>query len=732
MPKKVFLVTVGTSLLKKFGESEEGKYYDVKAVDNEAVNNNLFFEESLNKEIKNEDINQILEKIYSAIKAGTGTVYTAFGKLYKHFKENGNIAKWLERNSKSDTLKKISAEIKTLLTLYPLSQANLGNASEVDKVILFPTLTLGGVLVAAILSEFLPKAYNNKIQVTTFFTQNLGSTKGENFREGLKNFIGNIYRTISENNKKGYTVYILASGGYKSVIPYCTIAGLLTGVPVYYIYEDSDQLVELPSLPIGIQKELFKPYANILKILENSHDTGECDSLPEKLKNLFVKENGSLKPTEFFNIAFDIYNSEFYKSPLQVESEGMSVLRKLRDDEPKLLEYFKQIIKICPYLWIGDKVPELVDHGLYHHDNLFVIADRVLSLIDRNNQHILKPLDVFLILATIFFHDWGHVVAHVDGLNRTLLPTEVRVFHHILSYKRIEEQKDRILKRIFSIENNGKQLSDTILYPIALLCAYHRKSMPLNKDEAAIEFPLSRRNGEYEKFAPLATKNCNFDGAKITGESLAFLESLFRVIDSIDTQFVRAGSVDELTFKFRNFKMEIKEEEKRLENLKKLTTKEGIDCYNSVFEKLKGCYQARANAGKESQGSNDLKTLYKNLEEDHLMFLYVESKLRIMMKDEQREHFLRHMFLDVPVIKGEKDGGGVKITVEYKKSGDFDNNVGRLEEEFPDDEAWIEEKVENLTLGQLVNGISSDYEKVKKILNNKGVSFDFIAKDQQN
>ena len=738
----LFLVTVGTSLFTNFlkANTDRNGYFDIKALDKvkcdiTKLNNGEF---KVNDEV---DAIQLAQRLYESLmsKSVNGILLNAelaFTCFYEALGDgtnqlNGEIKSWLLQKNNSKA-KSISAEVSTLFGVIE-ALGNSNNSKEI-KVVLLPTQTYGGILAAKALSEFLPSLRINttKInEVKTVFTEKLGSASDKEFGEGLKHFLGNVYR-LSVTYKGDHAVHIIASGGYKSIIPYCTIAGILTDTPLHYAYEDdSAEVVHLPLLPIGIQKELFKPYAYTLRILENRRDKGEYESLPEKLKNLFVEENGSLKPSEFFNIAFGIYKNEFYKSPLQVESEGLSILKKL-NERPDLLNYFKEITKISPYLWLGDKVPELVDHGLYHHDNLFAIADKVLSLIKRIKQDAFNALDVFLILATIFFHDWGHSVAHVDGLNRTLLPTEVRDFHHILSYKRIEEQKDYIFKRVFGIEGNGKQLSETILYPIALLCAYHRKVMPLVQGEAAREIPLLEENGKLVSFEPLVNKKCCFDSVQIQGEELIFLEALFRVIDSIDTQFVRIGSIDELIFKFRNFKMEITEEEKRLQNLKKLTANERIQCYDSVFEKLKGSYQARANAGQESQGSNDLKTLYKNLEEDHLMFLYVESRLRILMKDEQREHFLRHMFLDIPEITAESQNGSVKIKVKYSMATNFNENIKKLEEEFPDDKEWIEGKVKNLTLGQLVNGISSDYEKVKKILNNKGVSFDFIAKDQQN
>lgn len=724
----VYMITVGTSLLENFVGSTEKRRLSFSPdqldidlddidLDEETLGLDLnSFREKLDevkdKEIPN--ISTIEQNIYNQLCNNNTNAAIEFKKFYEaHKGSSGTLSNWLQ-NINND---KICAEIKTLKKVIDSKKA-----ADNNKIILFPTFTLSGLLVSSILSEYFQR---QNFVVSTIFTSNLASTTGKNFEDGLKKFLGNLYNKVKEYKDEGKncTVSILASGGYKSIIPYCTIIGLLTDTYVYYIYEKSDNLVQLPPLPIGIQKELLKPYAQVLQILKSKFYPSEYNNLPEKLKNLFIKENNSYKATEFFTVALNIYKNEFYKSPLQIETEGISIVKYLNN----YIEYYKRIVDIAPYFWIGDKVPELVDHAQYHHDNLFAIADRILSSIwiNQNDKNILNELGTFLILATIFFHDWGHVVAHIDGLHRTLLPTEIRDFHNILSYKRLEKEKESLLKKIFDADPNTK-FEDSNLYPIALLSAYHRKAMPLRDEDDSFIFPFGKNGQKYEEFKPLINFNGTFDGKEIEGSQLIFLESLFRVIDSIDMQFVRAGSINELIFKFRNFQMEIEEENRRLKNLENLSpSKEQIEFYESIYVMLKNSYQSRANKGNINSDYEKLKGIYKNLAEGPLMFLYVESKLKIMMKDEQREHFLKHLFLDVPEITSNYKDGKIIINIAYRKAEKFDWNISQLNSEFPNDP--VLDKAGKLDLNELVKDISSDYEKVKDILNSKNIFFNFIA-----
>lgn len=82
-----------------------------------------------------------------------------------------------------------------------------------------------------------------------------------------------LSRAVNDILPKLKNPVIIASGGYKSVIPCMTIYALLYAVPLIYLFEKSDQLVNLtPVVTVANQKkfhQLWKKMAD-LRIAENT------------------------------------------------------------------------------------------------------------------------------------------------------------------------------------------------------------------------------------------------------------------------------------------------------------------------------------------------------------------------------------------------------------------------------------------------------------------------------
>ena len=50
------------------------------------------------------------------------------------------------------------------------------------------------------------------------------------------------------------------SGGYKATIPYLTMLAQINGADIYCIFEDTEELITIPPVPITIDMELFDEY----------------------------------------------------------------------------------------------------------------------------------------------------------------------------------------------------------------------------------------------------------------------------------------------------------------------------------------------------------------------------------------------------------------------------------------------------------------------------------------
>ena len=83
---------------------------------------------------------------------------------------------------------------------------------------------------------------------------------------GLQNLVDKL---VGENGYikafKNSKVIINFSGGYKSIIPILTIIAQLEGIPLQYIFEDSDYLVEVGGLPIKWDWEVIEKYIGYIQ-----------------------------------------------------------------------------------------------------------------------------------------------------------------------------------------------------------------------------------------------------------------------------------------------------------------------------------------------------------------------------------------------------------------------------------------------------------------------------------
>ncbi|MDY6991414.1 MAG: hypothetical protein SVR94_02245, partial [Pseudomonadota bacterium] len=93
------------------------------------------------------------------------------------------------------------------------------------------------------------------------------------------------FNVICENYFDNAVINI--TGGYKAMIPYLTILGQVNKVPVRYIFEDTDTLIEIPLLPLTIDNSLFEKYEREFYLIE------EETSLNKQNHYQFVEEAAS-------------------------------------------------------------------------------------------------------------------------------------------------------------------------------------------------------------------------------------------------------------------------------------------------------------------------------------------------------------------------------------------------------------------------------------------------------
>ena len=317
------------------------------------------------------------------------------------------------------------------------------------------------------------------------------------------------------------------------------MASILYDVPAYYVYEESDELIELPALPLSVNTALFRPAIFLLENvigLNKEAASPYLDVLPDSFQKLvYLNKDSKYSYTAFGDRLKNLYKSQTPSSPLITQVGGNTLLNKLG----KYKDTFLTLIKLGETVWLGDKAPEMAEHAQYHHSNLFAYAELLLLPILSKNEEFLSTEELFLCLVSCIC-----MIADIPVLpsfSKTegnkeripLLPTEIRNFHNLLGYQRL---KDKEFQN--TIQTQAPALKEEFFTIVAKLSAYHRKKMPM-------------LNGIYcgpgkLEFSALKTESTAWGGQSIKG---SLLISLFRIIDGMDKQVARNGDAIEVSMK---------------------------------------------------------------------------------------------------------------------------------------------------------------------------------------
>jgi putative CRISPR-associated protein (TIGR02619 family) len=240
--------------------------------------------------------------------------YTNFKNAYNYFKNNkskaidldkesnrkGNIERSLEKNYFKNN-QNASAEIKSLIKL----KEELKEELEIYLLYSETALSrLAAEILYKVFSEYQPYDELKDCEVKKpKKIKGLQVWDRREFNEGLENLINEI-----DKISNGYYDYIIINitGGYKVTIPYLTIFAQVNNCPIYYIFEDTEELIEITPTPMDINWGLLEKYSHLLKkFSEGVYDMknlrkeySEYDSFYNEFKSLLWIDNdlGELNP----------------------------------------------------------------------------------------------------------------------------------------------------------------------------------------------------------------------------------------------------------------------------------------------------------------------------------------------------------------------------------------------------------------------------------------------------
>jgi len=372
--------------------------------------------------------------------------------------------------------------------------------------------TLPGKICTQVLCQY----YKNKNLYDvkeSIIIQNL--KEGSSFSPGLRELSDEILRIIQDEKGKGNNKIIInATGGYKPESIYATLSGILEGAKAKYIHEEFDSLVELPSMPINFNLSIFHKNATWIRLARKGNKEGH-NKLPPELKDLINFNPGQSSPfTPLGEVLWNAYR--FAISPRGRVFPDIGLIDKLK------AEYQKKIFKFIEKwdsLWLGDQVPQMVDHEQSHCQDVLNLAEEALLSILQEDSDFLSEEELYYLISAIFLHDIGHAET-TDEAGNILFPEDIRKRHSEFTYQMIKNDSKDFG---FNECNNEAKL-------IAKICKYHQRSYEL------IDLPEEENEVR-----------------------VRFITALLRVFDACDQQISRVGEED-----YRQMQLHANKREKKL------------------------------------------------------------------------------------------------------------------------------------------------------------------------
>lgn len=402
------------------------------------------------------------------------------------------------------------------------------------------------------------------------------TTKGELYRsvDDLFNAFDTCKKSAQQHRGR---IVINSTGGFKAISAFATLYAQIHRFPCFYIFDsNSANVVELPPLPLSFALDALDDEMNLLKgiqtlaLTENTLGLEQekvFNSLPDWVRGMLIREaGGKIQP---LGIAQTLLNS-YEETRRRVTGPGSTLLGFLEKREPRIAQAFhEQINGPWSQLWMGDQIPETVEHSRRHSKRLMETGGNIFRSIGDKLEEMgmMDGTVLSLLIASIYLHDIGHTAltflpgnAEGPAFPLDLFPSAVREVHHLLSCELIREKAEELLPADKGFTEMHQQL-------VPLICAHHRGYTTLTGNPANLEGKRTiKLVGELlfgdEDFAetlqPLKKRieTLPLETWGITPRQALQAAALLRVIDGCDVQADRAVSPEYLKARLERTKTE--------------------------------------------------------------------------------------------------------------------------------------------------------------------------------
>lgn len=479
-------------------------------------------------------------------------------------------------------------------------------------------------------------------------------------KETYPNLFRDLWNLLDEKIKeeKGKTVLFNSTSSYKIVTLITTLMTFHSRKSAFYSFENSPNFLEIP--PFGMDWD----YAYLDEIFPfiqmNSEDILD---IPPEIQDIYLDGRTPYYPIEKIK--------ELYREKRDVPFDyGERFINLI--DSSDLKEYLREGIKRrWSYMWIGDQIPETVEHSQRHSRRLMNLAHQILRVmgydrfinsenLDENYVEGISYQDLFLFLlgASIYIHDLGHVYPILRTKKGEFVldgfPSLIRDLHSELTVSLIESGEYNVIAKEKPFRKGSKSLkdifdgkTDEVAEAIKLICRYHRKYLPIEEENSGTKPFVKIFDLETHPLVEVVKEKINDEALqKLVVRAAKWLQ----FIDGLDVQADRT-----VTESYQNMRVERTANE--ISYLLKKLERRSLNIPHVDIEKVREILEEISNLNKENRENQNRaselnekaseleKELYAAMEkglEDILRSPDAELVFKIAFKARQFVHFNKH------------------------------------------------------------------------------------------
>lgn len=183
---------------------------------------------------------------------------------------NGGVAKAASRILASFRNVAMSDEeaLRSMLSAEIHSLVHMG-VTGTDRVVLFSSETDDGQACTQAVKDYL-EAQIPDLVCSVEVINGLQVQDAARFRsQGVLNFVKKVLRWIGDYGPEHCVLN--PTRGFKSLVPYTVLIGMMKGVAARYVFEQSSELIELPGMPVDFARDRIEPFHDLLQQIEREN-----------------------------------------------------------------------------------------------------------------------------------------------------------------------------------------------------------------------------------------------------------------------------------------------------------------------------------------------------------------------------------------------------------------------------------------------------------------------------